>query len=155
MKRYPSDEATRGACHADLLENLHSYFPGDVGCLSVYFLQDYEMGPGETAFLPANLIHAYIKGGATYYPFLFVTFKLILSFFLLECVELMACSDNVVRGGLTPKLKDVDTLCSMLEYEPVDNSSNMDQIKLTENCTKYIPHGIRDFSMLLFKVSLD
>jgi mannose-6-phosphate isomerase len=66
----------------------------------------------------------------------------------------MACSDNVVRGGLTPKLKDVDTLCSMLEYEPVDNSSNMDQIKLTENCTKYIPHGIQDFSMLQFKVGL-
>ncbi len=28
----------------------------------------------------------------------------------------MACSDNVVRAGLTPKLKDVDTLCSMLTY---------------------------------------
>ena len=29
----------------------------------------------------------------------------------------MACSDNVVRAGLTPKLVDVDTLCSMLNYE--------------------------------------
>lgn len=28
----------------------------------------------------------------------------------------MACSDNVVRAGLTPKLKDVDTLCEMLDY---------------------------------------
>lgn len=28
----------------------------------------------------------------------------------------MACSDNVVRAGLTPKWKDVDTLCSMLTY---------------------------------------
>jgi mannose-6-phosphate isomerase class I len=28
----------------------------------------------------------------------------------------MACSDNVVRAGLTPKFKDVDTLCSMLTY---------------------------------------
>ncbi|XP_059471991.1 mannose-6-phosphate isomerase [Neocloeon triangulifer] len=121
------DEATRGACLADLLEKLHSHFPGDVGCLSVYFLQDYEMAPGEAAFLPANLIHAYIEG---------------------ECIELMACSDNVVRGGLTPKLKDVDTLCSMLEYEPADNSANMDVLKLTENCTKYIPHGIKDFSIL-------
>ena len=28
----------------------------------------------------------------------------------------MACSDNVVRAGLTPKFKDVPTLCSMLNY---------------------------------------
>lgn len=30
----------------------------------------------------------------------------------------MACSDNVVRAGLTPKFKDVDCLLSMLQYEP-------------------------------------
>lgn len=29
----------------------------------------------------------------------------------------MACSDNVVRAGLTPKFKDVDTLVSMLTYK--------------------------------------
>ena len=28
----------------------------------------------------------------------------------------MACSDNVVRAGLTPKFKDVKTLCNMLTY---------------------------------------
>ena len=46
-------------------------------------------------FLGPNLIHAYLSG---------------------DCVECMACSDNVVRAGLTPKLIDVPTLCSMLEY---------------------------------------
>ena len=30
----------------------------------------------------------------------------------------MACSDNVVRAGLTPKFKDVRTLCDMLDYRP-------------------------------------
>lgn len=35
-----------------------------------------------------------------------------------ECVECMACSDNVVRAGLTPKFKDIDTLCSMLDFSP-------------------------------------
>lgn len=30
----------------------------------------------------------------------------------------MASSDNVVRAGLTPKYKDVDTLLEMLEYIP-------------------------------------
>ena len=33
-----------------------------------------------------------------------------------ECVESMALSDNVVRAGLTPKFRDVETLCSMLTY---------------------------------------
>lgn len=28
----------------------------------------------------------------------------------------MACSDNVVRAGLTPKYIDVQTLCEMLDY---------------------------------------
>ena len=32
-------------------------------------------------------------------------------------MECMACSDNVVRAGLTPKFKDVETLCEMLDYE--------------------------------------
>jgi len=33
-----------------------------------------------------------------------------------DCVECMALSDNVVRAGLTPKFRDVSTLCSMLTY---------------------------------------
>lgn len=33
-----------------------------------------------------------------------------------DCMECMACSDNVVRAGLTPKYIDVHTLCEMLDY---------------------------------------
>ena len=33
-----------------------------------------------------------------------------------EIVECMACSDNVVRAGLTPKYRDKETLCQMLTY---------------------------------------
>ena len=33
-----------------------------------------------------------------------------------DCIECMALSDNVVRAGLTPKFRDVNTLCSMLTY---------------------------------------
>ena len=43
---------------------------------------------------------------------------------LVDCIECMACSDNVVRAGLTPKFKDKDTLCEMLTYNcrsPQDN----------------------------------
>lgn len=72
-------------------------FPGDVGCFCLFFLNYVVLEPGEAVFLEANLPHAYLSG---------------------DCVECMACSDNVVRAGLTSKYKDVDRLLSMLLYEP-------------------------------------
>jgi len=80
---------------------LFGQYPGDIGCWCVYFLNIAELQPGEALYLGANLPHAYVKG---------------------QGVEIMACSDNVVRAGLTPKLRDVDTLCAMLDYngEPAD-----------------------------------
>eukprot|EP01116_Phalansterium_solitarium_P009059 TRINITY_DN2306_c0_g1_i1.p1 TRINITY_DN2306_c0_g1~~TRINITY_DN2306_c0_g1_i1.p1 ORF type:complete len:421 (+),score=169.19 TRINITY_DN2306_c0_g1_i1:248-1510(+) len=74
---------------------IHQQFPGDVGVLSVYLLNYVRLGRGEAIFLAANEPHAYLAG---------------------ECAELMAASDNVVRAGLTPKYKDVETLTSMLTY---------------------------------------
>ncbi|KAA0192593.1 Mannose-6-phosphate isomerase [Fasciolopsis buskii] len=72
-------------------------YPGDCGCFSLFFLNYICLEPGQAVFLDANLPHAYLSG---------------------DCVECMACSDNVVRAGLTPKFKDVDCLLSMLQYEP-------------------------------------
>ena len=37
---------------------------------------------------------------------------------LSDCVECMANSDNVIRAGLTPKLRDVPNLVSNLTYSP-------------------------------------
>lgn len=65
-----------------------AYAHDEVGLMST-------QAPGEAIFLPAGEPHAYLKG---------------------DCVEAMACSDNVVRAGLTPKFKDVDVLCDMLSY---------------------------------------
>lgn len=42
-----------------------------------------------------------------------------------DCVECMACSDNTVRAGLTPKYIDVDTLCEMLNYSPAPVSAKI------------------------------
>lgn len=89
-------ECERGVFSADLVERLHSQFPYDNGILMVYFLNYLKLKPSEAIFLGANEPHAYLFG---------------------DCVECMACSDNVVRAGLTPKFIDVDTLCSMLIYD--------------------------------------
>merc|ERR1719460_1342140 len=71
-------------------------FPGDVGAVAPLFLHLVELSPGEAFFMAANEPHAYLKGD------------------ILEC---MACSDNVVRAGLTPKLVDVPVLVEMLTYD--------------------------------------
>ena len=77
--------------------------------LCAYVLNYVALEPGQCIFLAANEPHAYLSG---------------------ECVECMATSDNVVRAGLTPKLRDTSILCDMLTYaagpptvlegEPVD-----------------------------------
>ena len=83
--------------HGELLLRVHTHFPADVGCFVIYFLNHILLSPGEAIFLGANVPHAYLFG---------------------DCIECMACSDNVVRAGLTPKLVDASTLCEMLEYTP-------------------------------------
>ncbi|WVF67813.1 mannose-6-phosphate isomerase, class I [Kwoniella sp. CBS 6097] len=80
----------------DLLLMLNEQYPSDVGVLCVFFLNVVELRAGEAAFLEANSPHAYIKG---------------------DIIECMATSDNVVRAGLTPKLRDVPTLVEMLTYD--------------------------------------
>jgi mannose-6-phosphate isomerase len=74
---------------------LHEQYPGDIGVFSVYLLNHVILKPGEGLYMGANEPHAYISG---------------------DCFECMATSDNVVRAGLTPKFKDVSTLCNMLTY---------------------------------------
>ncbi|KAK9091327.1 hypothetical protein Sjap_024504 [Stephania japonica] len=78
-----------------LVLELDKQYPVDVGVISAFFLNYVKLRPGEALCLGANEPHAYIRG---------------------ECIECMATSDNVVRAGLTPKLRDVPTLCSMLTY---------------------------------------
>jgi len=80
-----------------LFIRIYREFPGDVGCFVIYFLNHVILEPGEAVYLAPNIPHAYLYG---------------------DCVECMACSDNVVRAGLTPKFKDVRTLCDMLDYRP-------------------------------------
>jgi mannose-6-phosphate isomerase len=71
-------------------------FPGDVGAVAPFFLHLVQLNPGEAFFMAANEPHAYLKG---------------------DIIECMACSDNVVRAGLTPKLVDVPVLIDMLTYD--------------------------------------
>uniref|UniRef100_A0A1A8EQH4 Mannose-6-phosphate isomerase n=2 Tax=Nothobranchius korthausae TaxID=1143690 RepID=A0A1A8EQH4_9TELE len=103
-----SEEGAAGkdtsSSNGELLLRLHSQYPGDIGCFSIYFLNYVVLEPGQAMFLGANEPHAYIHG---------------------DCIECMACSDNTVRAGLTPKYIDVNTLCEMLNYKPAPASSKI------------------------------
>ena len=80
-----------------LLSLLWSHYPGDAGCAVAMMLNRISLAPGEALFLGAGQPHAYLSGVA---------------------VELMAPSDNVLRGGLTPKHVDVDQLVSIASFDP-------------------------------------
>ena len=78
-----------------LIMRLHQQYPHDVGILSVFFLNFIVLKPGEAIYLAANEPHAYVSG---------------------QLIECMATSDNVIRAGLTPKLRDTEVLCESLTY---------------------------------------
>jgi mannose-6-phosphate isomerase len=78
------------------VERLHARYPGDVGSLSPLYLNLLTLAPGEALFLPAGELHAYLEGTA---------------------LEIMANSDNVLRGGLTPKNVDLPALLAILSFE--------------------------------------
>mmetsp|Transcript_3453 Transcript_3453/g.3957 ORF Transcript_3453/g.3957 Transcript_3453/m.3957 type:complete len:524 (+) Transcript_3453:127-1698(+) len=83
-------------CTDELVLRLSHQHPGDSGIFSPYFFNHMKLREGDAFFIGANEPHAYISG---------------------EILECMACSDNVVRAGLTPKLKDIPTLVEMLTYK--------------------------------------
>jgi mannose-6-phosphate isomerase len=73
-------------------------YPGDPGIVISLLLNRVRLAPGEALYLPAGNIHAYLDGLG---------------------IELMAASDNVLRGGLTPKHIDVPELLAVLDFEPL------------------------------------
>lgn len=106
-----------------LFERLNKQYPGgDVGLFSIYFFNYITLNPGEAILLKANIPHAYLHG---------------------QCIECMACSDNVVRAGLTPKFKDIATLIDMLDYQPLTiDQTKFPGDKISENIIQYDPRKI-------------
>jgi mannose-6-phosphate isomerase len=78
------------------IRRLNDVYPGDIGVLSPVFLNLVCLNPGQGMYLPPGELHAYLEGVG---------------------VELMANSDNVLRGGLTPKYVDADELTAVLSFE--------------------------------------
>lgn len=81
----------------ELVRHLQSHYPGDPGIVVAMLLNLVILRRGQGVFVPAGVLHAYIEGLG---------------------VEIMAASDNVLRGGLTPKHIDVSELTAILDPRP-------------------------------------
>jgi mannose-6-phosphate isomerase len=81
----------------ELIQSFARLYPGDPGVIAPLYLNVFRLEPGEAIFLDAGLLHAYVHGFG---------------------VELMANSDNVLRGGLTAKHIDIQELMDVLEFRP-------------------------------------
>ncbi|RBY74752.1 mannose-6-phosphate isomerase, class I [Geodermatophilus sp. TF02-6] len=75
--------------------NLAEAYPGDPGVVVSLMCNHLKLAPGEAVFLPAGNLHAYLCGAG---------------------VEVMASSDNVLRGGLTAKHVDLAALIEVLDF---------------------------------------
>jgi mannose-6-phosphate isomerase len=108
---------------SNLFQRLNKQYPGgDVGLFSIYFFNYIILNPGEAILLKANIPHAYLHG---------------------QCIECMACSDNVVRAGLTPKFKDISTLIDMLDYQPLTiEQTKFPGKKISDNTTQFDPRQV-------------
>ena len=82
---------------AGWFRRLRAEHPGDAAALAPLFLNLVELDADQAIYLDAGVLHAYLRGAG---------------------LEIMASSDNVLRGGLTDKHIDVDELCAVLRAEP-------------------------------------
>ncbi|MGN1190346.1 MAG: hypothetical protein ACI4SL_08145, partial [Candidatus Ornithospirochaeta sp.] len=83
-------------------------YPGDIGCVFPLMMNVVHVSPGEALYLEPDTLHAYVSGNG---------------------MELMTASDNVLRGGLTPKRIDLKELSSLLCFGP----SYPENVKKREN----------------------
>ncbi len=108
-ERVPLVEAVLAACGREASDEtfleerrwavrLGELYPGDAGVVGALLLNLVRLEAGDALYLPAGNLHAYLSGTG---------------------VELMASSDNVLRGGCTPKHVDAEELCRVLEFRAI------------------------------------
>ena len=120
----PEDQQSE---HQKLITLLISqYGTSDIGILFACFFNILRLKTGESFVISPDEPHAYISG---------------------DLVECMVNSDNVIRGGLTPKLKDTKVLMELLKYEFKDRKQNAGVELINEGKTKMVEYktGFAEF----------
>src|SRR3954467_12017291 len=106
-------------------------YPGDPGVVISLMCNHLTLAPGEAVFLPAGNLHAYLSGAG---------------------VEVMASSDNVLRGGLTNKHVDLAALIEVLDF--TDGKVPVLRPVLGPGGLRY-PVPVDDFDLTRVQVDVD
>jgi len=85
------------AAQWELIKKFARLYPSDPAILSPFYLNCVNLMPQQAVYIPAGVLHAYLSGFG---------------------LEVMANSDNVLRGGLTPKHVDIGELMNVLQFVP-------------------------------------
>jgi len=125
-----------------LIKKLYDNYGLDSGILISLFMNYLHKKKGEAVFIDKNIPHSYIYG---------------------NCLELMACSDNVIRLGLTPKLVDKENFDKIVKINFEDmiyDKSNRDESDFMEiddknKIIKYDIKNINDFKLEVYEIKED
>lgn len=109
--------------------NLHLNYPSDIGILSPALLNLICLKPGQAMFLPEGILHTYLEGVG---------------------IELMANSDNVLRGGLTHKHVDINELLNVLNFE--ETEVFVLKPKKINNCERVFLTPAKEFVLSMIEV---
>lgn len=112
-----------------VVELQHRY-PGDAGVLGPLLLNLVQLAPGEALFLEAGELHAYLMGCG---------------------IELMANSDNVLRGGLTAKHVDVRELLRVVRFYP--KVPHIIRPATKNSCEACYPQPAREFMLTIIALA--
>jgi len=96
----------------------------DRSILSFYLLNLLKVPPGTVIFQDSGVPHAYLQG---------------------QTVEVMANSDNVVRGGLTPKYIDTQMLRKLIRYDQ-RNISQLEPQRVSDAVVSFQP-PVEEFAL--------
>ena len=110
-----------------IAERLNLLHPGDPGVMLSLLMNHVLLEPGQALFLPAGNIHAYLSGLG---------------------VEVMAASDNVLRGGLTNKHIDLDELEKVIDFTP----GRIELVQTRELSSGLIEYPCNTDDFMLYKV---
>ncbi|HMO02646.1 MAG TPA: mannose-6-phosphate isomerase, class I [Oligoflexia bacterium] len=113
------------------IEFARRYGEDDLGVLLSLALNIITLQPREAIYTPPGTLHAYLSG---------------------DLAECMACSDNVVRGGLTNKKIDLETLKKVVSFEDQGEPKIINGTEKESGIWQY-PVPVADFKLFRAEVS--
>ena len=113
-----------------LVVELLAKYPGDTGALVALCLNHVRLSPGQAIYLPAGNLHAYLSGLG---------------------LEVMAASDNVIRGGLSSKHIDKAELRQITDFSELSEPIVVSR-KLAEGLVEY-PVSASEFRVYRAQIS--